>query len=216
MLMESMVAASTAAMDQQTARSRMRPASVSRISGSICLLSFSPRMGRSGESTTAAATTAPNSEPRPTSSTPATALKPRACSSRSRVASQRNLIAGDSGRMVSPLELLAFAQTGGLALETAQIVKFGAAHASGADHIDMVDHFRVDGEDALDALAEADFTDRDGLADAGVIARDESPLKRLQPLLVAFLNLDVDAQGVAGAEIGDLFLTQILLNKLRH
>src|ERR1700722_2326393 len=173
MLMESMVAASTAAMAQQTARSRMRSESVSRISGSICLLSFRPRMARSGDRTTAAATTGPKSEPRPTSSTPATALKPRACNSRSRVASHRNLPAMDSGRMLSPVELLALAQTGGFALKTAQIVKLGAAHASGADHINVVDHPRVDGEDALDALAEADFADRNGLADAGIIARDE-------------------------------------------
>src|ERR1700684_2322102 len=182
MLMESIVAASTAAMAQQRARSRMRGASVSRKSASSCLLSFRPRIGRSGESTTAAATTAPNSEPRPTSSTPATALKPRAWSSRSRVASQRNVAEMDSGRIGSPGELLALSQTGGLALQTAQIVKLGAAHAPGADHIDVVDDSRVDREDALDAMAETDLANRDSLADAGVIARDEGAFKRLQPL----------------------------------
>src|ERR1700723_1106708 len=162
MLMESIVAASTAAMAQQTARSRMRSASVSRIWGSICLLSFRPRIGRAGDSTTAAATTAPKSEPRPTSSTPATALKPRAWSSRSRVASQRNVAEVDSGRIGSPGKLLSLAQAGGLALETAQIVKLGAAHAPGADHIDVVDDSCVDGEDALDAMAEADLANCDG------------------------------------------------------
>src|ERR1700683_5011255 len=175
--MESMVAASTAAMAQQTARSRMRSASVSRRPGSICLLSCRPRIGRSGESTTAAATTAPNSEPRPTSSTPATALKPRAWSSRSRVASQRNGAEVDSGRIGSPGKLLALSQTGGLALETAQVVELGAAHAPGTNHIDMVDDSCMDGEDALDAVAETDLADRDGLADAGVIARDEGALE---------------------------------------
>src|SRR5580704_14634298 len=177
--MESMVAASTAAIAQQTARSRMRAASVSRRSGSICLLSFRPRIGRSGESTTAAATTAPKSEPRPTSSTPATALNPRAWSSRSRVASQRNVAEVDSGRIGSPGKLLALSQTGGLALETAQIVKLGAAHASGADHIDVIDDSRVDGEDALNAVAKANLADRDGLAHAGVVTGDESALERL-------------------------------------
>src|SRR5580693_5093340 len=179
MLMESMVAASTAAMAQQTARSRMRSASVSRRSGSICLLSFKPRIGRSGQSTTAAATTAPNREPRPTSSTPATAAKPRAWSSRSRVASQRNVAEVDSGRIGSPGKLLALAQTGGLALETAQIIKLGAAHATCANHIDVVDHSCVDGEDALNAVAKANLADRDGLAHAGVGTGDESHLERL-------------------------------------
>ena len=65
MLMQSMVAASTAAMAHATARSRMRTASTSRRCGSSSLLSLRPRTGRSGESTTAAATTGPNSAPRP-------------------------------------------------------------------------------------------------------------------------------------------------------
>src|SRR5580658_9415792 len=173
MLMESIVAASTAAMAQQTARSRMRSASVSRRSGSICLLSLRPRIGRSGESTTAAATTAPKSEPRPTSSTPATALKPRAWSSRSRVASQRNVAEVDSGRIGSPGKLLALSQTGGLALETAQVVELGAAHAPGTDHIDMVDDSCLEVEEAFDAMAETDLAGRDGFAYACIIARDE-------------------------------------------
>src|SRR5580704_19103909 len=179
--MESMVAASTAAMAQQTARSRMRSASVSRRSGSICLLSFSPRIGRSGESTTAAAITGPKSEPRPTSSTPARAAKPRACSSRSSVASQRNVVV-DSGRIGSPGKLFALAQTGGLALKTAQIVELGAAYAARPDHIDVVDDARVNGENAFYALAETDLTDGDGFADAGVIAGYERAFEHLQPL----------------------------------
>jgi len=91
-----------AAMAQAQARSRMRPERVSRRSGSSCLLSFKPRTGRSGESTTAAATTGPKSAPRPTSSTPAMARKPRARNSRSSVASHRNLAPAESGRMGDP------------------------------------------------------------------------------------------------------------------
>ena len=48
MLMESMVAASTAATAQAAARSRMRTARCSRRSGSSSLLSFRPRIGRIG------------------------------------------------------------------------------------------------------------------------------------------------------------------------
>src|ERR1700722_735306 len=201
MLMESMVAASTAAMAQQTARSRIRAASVSRRSGSICLLSFRPRIGRWGESTTAAATTAPKSEPRPTSSTPATALNPRAWSSRSSVASHRNREV-DSGRMGSPPELFALAQASCLALETAQVIKLGAAHTAGAHYINMVDDARVDGKDTLHTLAKTDLADGDRLADAGVIAGDERALEHLQPFLVAFFDLDVDTEGVARPERG--------------
>src|ERR1019366_896226 len=54
MLMESIVAASTAATAQASARSRMRAASVSRRSGASSLLSLRARMGRSGERMAAA------------------------------------------------------------------------------------------------------------------------------------------------------------------
>src|ERR1035441_10465374 len=77
MLTRSMVAASTAPMAHATARSRMRSASTSRRSGSSSLLSLRLRTGRSSERITAPAKTAPNHAPRPTSSTPATAWKPR-------------------------------------------------------------------------------------------------------------------------------------------
>ena len=89
LLAQSIVAASTAATDHATARSRMRLASTARRCGSSCLLSFNPRTGRPGERITAAATTGPNNAPRPTSSTPATAWNPRARSSRSSVPSHR-------------------------------------------------------------------------------------------------------------------------------
>src|SRR6185312_3230802 len=117
--------------------------------------------------------------------------------------------------MGTPWELLALAQTGSFALKTAEVVELGAANASGTDHIDMIDYARVDGEDALHALAEADFADGDGFAHTGIIAGNERALERLQPLLVAFLDFDVDAEGVAGPERGDI-RTQALLDKLRH
>src|SRR6185295_2184524 len=142
--MRSIMAASTAATAQQTALSRMRPASTSRRSGSSCLLSLSPRMGRSGERITAPAKTAPNNDPLPTSSTPAMAEKPRARSSRSNVASQRSFAA-----LPGTAKLLAFLEARGLALQRAQIVQLGPAHFSRADHVDAIDHARVKRENAL-------------------------------------------------------------------
>ena len=59
---------------------------------------------------------------------------------------------------------------------------------------------RVQRENTLHALAEADLADRDGFAHAGVIARDHDAFKSLKALFVAFLDLDVDADGVAAAE----------------
>src|SRR6266700_970725 len=56
----------------------MRSASTSRRSGNSNFESRSPRSRYAGSSTTAAATTHPNSDPRPTSSTPATRRAPEA------------------------------------------------------------------------------------------------------------------------------------------
>src|SRR5690349_15957426 len=172
MLMASIVAASTAATDHATARSLIRPASTSRRSASSCLGSFRPRTGRSGSRMTAAATTGPNRAPRPTSSTPATAPKPRARSSRSSVASQRILPPADSGRMKEPAMLFALAEAGGLAPESAKVVQLGSADAAGADDIDVIDDAGIHREDALNALSEGDFADSDALAHAGIIAGD--------------------------------------------
>jgi len=77
MLIRSMVAESTAATAHANAVRKCAPPGFT-FGGSICLLSFRPRIGASGERMTAPATTAPNNEPRPTSSTPAMNRKPAA------------------------------------------------------------------------------------------------------------------------------------------
>src|ERR1035438_997219 len=150
---------------------------------------------------------------RPTSSTPATAWKPRARSSRSRVASHRNLPPAGAGRMASP-KLSALFQTGGFALQGAQIVKLGAAYAAGADHIDVIHHLGVYRKDTLHALAETDLADSDAFAHAHAVAGNQHAFESLEALFLAFLDLDVPLDGVAGAELGELFLPLVLDNKL--
>src|ERR1017187_9517813 len=213
MLTRSMVAASTGPMAHATARSRMRSASTSRRWGSSSLLSLRPRTGRSSERMTAPAKTAPNKAPRPTSSTPATAWKPRARSSRSRVASHRNWPLAGAGRMARP-KLSALFQTGGFALQGAQIVKLGAAYTARANHIDVIHHLGVYREDTLHALAETDLADSDALAHAHAVAGNQHAFESLQALFLAFLDLDVHLDGVAGAKLGELFLPLVLDNKL--
>src|SRR5581483_5822289 len=192
----------------------MRFASTSRRSGSSSLLSFSPRIGRCGDRITAAANTAPNSAPRPTSSAPATAWKPRARNSRSNPDSQRNLPAAVSGRMKT-WRLLAFSQPGSLALQPAEIVEFGPPGTARADHVDVIDHLGMDRENTFDSLPETDFPNRDALAQPGVVPGNHGAFKRLQPLLVAFLDLHVDPDGVAGTKGRDVG-TPVLLDKLRQ
>src|SRR6266536_3187302 len=76
MLISSILPTSTSATDQAMARLRIRVASFSRTSGASNLESRSPRMRSSGLRMQAAAATQPKSEPRPTSSTPATSFAP--------------------------------------------------------------------------------------------------------------------------------------------
>src|SRR5271157_2388982 len=109
---------------------------------------------------------------------------------------------------------LALAQARRFALQAAQVVQLGAAHAAGAHDVDMVDHRSVQRENALDAGAEAGLANGDGLAHAGVIAADHGALEGLQAFLVAFPDLHVDADGVANPElrkVGALVLIQDLL-----
>ena len=100
-------------------------------------------------------------------------------------------------------KLLDVSQTSCFAFESAQIVELGAANFGGAQQIDLVDHFGVDGKNALHALAKADLAH----SEAGlrpVVALDDHAFKGLQSLLVAFLDLHVDADGVARAKRGNV------------
>src|ERR1700731_2936768 len=108
---------------------------------------------------TAAATTAPKSEPRPTSSAPAIKRKPRARSSPSRMPwhFQRGALRvmrrpmGLSANRVQPESGLgAFLETRCFALQPAQIVQFRAADFARANEVNMVDNCGVYGENALD------------------------------------------------------------------
>ena len=86
-----MRAASTAAIAHAIARSRIRSASSSRRSAGSSFESRRPRIRCAGSRITAAATTGPNSEPRPTSSTPATSVAPLAQASFSNLSVQRSV-----------------------------------------------------------------------------------------------------------------------------
>ena len=85
----------------------------------------------------------------------------------------------------------------------AQVIELGAADIAAAHDLDLVDDRRIEREDALDALAEADLADGEAGADALVGAGDAHAFERLDAGAVAFDHLDADAQRVAGAEFGN-------------
>src|SRR5438128_756433 len=135
-------------------------------------------MWRSGLRTTAAATTGPARQPRPTSSTPATYTNP---TRRSEFSSVR--IAGTRTIRSHPCVLtfafgfLSFPHAGRLALQVAQIVQLRAPHLCRAGHLDLRDRRRVQREDALDPLAERHLAHRKGPAGTAAMHADDDALE---------------------------------------
>src|SRR5262249_43631319 len=88
-------------------------------------------------------------------------------------------------------------------LQRAQIIQLRAPHLRGPHHIHLIHDLRVDGEDAFYALAEAYLAD--GEAGLGAAcARNDDTLKRLDALLVAFLDLDLNFDSVPWAKLGNI------------
>jgi len=73
----------------------------------------------------------------------------------------------------------------------------------------------VEGEHLLHTDAVGDTTDGEGLLDAAVLLGDDGALEDLDTLAVAFLDLQVDPDGVTHGDHGGLGL-QVLLSKRLH
>src|ERR1700682_1818118 len=142
----------------------------------------------SGWSTTAAATTGPARQPRPTSSTPPTYTNPtrRNAFSSVRIAETR-----------IDLRLHGVLHPCGLALQVAQVVQLRATDLGRPHHLDLLDRRRVQREDPLDALAERHLAHGERRARAAAMLPDDEPFKDLNPLLVTLAHLHVHTNGVA-------------------
>src|SRR5439155_6338206 len=159
---------------------------------------------RSGWSTTAAATTGPARQPRPTSSTPATYMKParRSGFSSVRMAGTRVTVYVPGLRCQFCVLRFSFRPPAlfhprRLALEVAQIIQLSAPHLRRPHHLDLLDRRRVERENPLDALAERHFAHRKGPARPAAMHPDDDALEDLDALLVAFAHFHVHADGVA-------------------
>src|SRR4051794_30731136 len=168
-------------------------------------------MWRSGCRTTAAATTGPARQPRPTSSQPATCTNP---TRRSAFSSVR--VAGTLD--TSDLRLRGVLHPRRLALQIAQVVQLGAADLGRARDFDLGNGRRVERKDALDSLAERHLAHGEGRARAAAVHADDHTLEHLDALLVAFAHLDVHLDRVAGLHrrpLGQLRLFD-QLNRAHH
>ena len=99
------------------------------------------------------------------------------------------------------------------------------ANRAAADHFDTIDGRREEREHALDAFAEADLADGEVGVEAGARAGNANAFIGLHALTIAFLDLPIDADGVARIEgrdglalgdAGDFFLFERLDQVHRH
>src|SRR5271165_143900 len=94
-------------------------------------------------------------------------------------------------------------EAGGFTAQAAQIIKLCAPDLGGAHQLNLVDYPRLQREDALDALPEADLAHRKaGLWTAA--ASDHHSLKSLQAFLVAFFDLHMHADSVPRHKRGNV------------
>src|SRR5215469_10790780 len=96
-----------------------------------------------------------------------------------------------------------FAQAGRLAAQPAQVVELGAANVSRTHHFDLVDHFRVQRKDALNAMAEAHLTHREAGLRTFALG-DHDAFERLETFLIAFLDFHLNSNRIARLEIGKI------------
>src|SRR3954469_2252601 len=190
--MRSISAGSAPATAQAIACRTMRSYRRSRSGAGTVFESHTPGMWRSGCRTTAAATTGPARQPRPTSSTPATCTNPtrRSAFSSVRMAGTRltsdfRLQTSDFRLHTSQLLLNHVFHPGSLALQIAEVVELGAPHLRGSRDLDLLNGRRVQREDALHPLAERDFPHGERRAGPAAVQADDHALEDLDALLVA-------------------------------
>src|SRR5205085_8549243 len=160
---------------------------------------------------TQAATTGPARQPRPTSSVPAMARKPKSRSRRStadisarRANSAKTWPTRRSFFAAARLALALFFDARGFAAEIPEVVELCASDPAMAFNLDLVDGRRVEGEHPLHAHAAGNLAHGEHLPGAAAAARDHQALEDLNALFLAFFDLHVDPDRVAGGEVGDV------------
>src|SRR5947207_6430210 len=224
MLTLSMTSTSINPTATASARSRICSKSASRRRRVRTLESRMPLIRCRSGRMTAAATTGPASDPRPTSSMPAMCSYPARRSSRSwRIWASRGRFARCGRR---PLGLAgtvrsstgsgraALAEGGGLADAGSQEGQLLASSDAVTDHLNLVDAGSVDHERSLHADAAGDPAHRDRLVEAAAAHAHDGSLEDLNPFTISLDHLDRNTNRVAGSDrwpIGpQLFAFQLL------
>src|SRR5688500_19353937 len=144
----------------------MRRQTATRSSASTCLESLTPMRVGSPSRITPAATTGPARQPRPTSSVPAMALKPKSRSLRSttdisatRASSAKRESCSFSSEVRLPRAL--FFDARGFSAEIPEVVELCATDPAMAFDLDFIDGGGVERKHTLHADAAGDFPDGD-------------------------------------------------------
>ncbi|SBW04766.1 hypothetical protein KL86CLO1_11947 [uncultured Eubacteriales bacterium] len=105
---------------------------------------------------------------------------------------------------------------GALAHAVAQIVEFRAANLAVTHQLDALNGRSMDGKYLLHADAVRYAANGDSLADAAVLLGNDGTLKNLDTLAAAFLDLDMDTDGVADLGNGGLGLEVLFVESLHE
>lgn len=101
---------------------------------------------------------------------------------------------------------IAFFNTSSLTAKITQVIKLRTTDAAATNDVDVIDDRRVKRENAFDADAEADLADGHRFTNTAMFAGDHDAFKNLNTFLVAFLDADVNLDGVARLERRNVFL----------
>ena len=104
---------------------------------------------------------------------------------------------------------------GSLARTTTQVEQLCAADLALADNGNFLNKGAVDGEDTLNADTVGNAANGKGLCNAAVLLSNDGTLESLDTLTLAFLDANVNANGIANVELGLLSLDAAFRNNLQ-
>jgi hypothetical protein len=102
-----------------------------------------------------------------------------------------------------------FLDAGGFTAKLANVIELGSADTSGADNLNLIDHGGVEWENAFHTMAERNLSDSERCARSAMFHSNADAFKNLDTFFVAFLDFDVNLDGVPRFEIRDT-LTHLL------
>ncbi len=111
---------------------------------------------------------------------------------------------------------LDFFDAGCFAAELADVIQLRAPDAAFADDFDLVDHLRMEREDAFDTVSERHLADGECGAGAAMFLRNANALEDLDAFLVAFLDLYVHFDGIARFEFGKIRPQLLFFNHVQY